>query len=351
MHAFVHTTLPGRVVFGVGTLDRLEEELDRLGIRRVMVLATRQRAADADGMARRLGARAAGTFAGAVMHTPVEVTERALDAVTQNGTDGLLAIGGGSTIGLAKAIALRTDLPQLVVPTTYAGSEMTPILGETRDGVKTTQRSLRVLPETVIYDAALTLSLPPLLSGTSGINAIAHGAEALYAQDRSPLTSLMAEDAVRRLARALPAVLNAPANLDARGEALQGAWLAGACLGAVGMALHHKLCHLLGGAFDLPHAETHTAVLPHAIAYNAGAAPEAMHALSRALDTADPARALYDLAGRVGAERSLRALGMPQDGIDCVADLALTAPYWNPRPLERNAIRRLLAAAWAGEPP
>jgi alcohol dehydrogenase class IV len=316
-----------------------------------MVLATRQRQADAEAMARRLGERAAGAFAGAVMHTPVDVTERAVEAVARCGADGLLAIGGGSTIGLGKAVALRTDLPQIAVPTSYAGSEMTPVLGETLDGIKTTQRSPRVLPETVIYDVALTLSLPPRLSGSSGINAIAHAAEALYAQDRSPLTSLMAEDAVRRLARALPAIVDSPADLDARGEALQGAWLAGACLGAVGMALHHKLCHVLGGAFDLPHAETHAAVLPHAIAYNAAASPGAMQALGRALGTDDPPRALYDLAGRVGAACSLRALGMPQDGIDRVADLALAAPYWNPRPLERKAIRGLIAAAWAGERP
>jgi alcohol dehydrogenase class IV len=295
---------------------------------------------------------AAGVFPGAVMHTPVEVSQRATALANETGADCTVALGGGSTIGLGKAIALRTDLPQICIPTTYAGSEMTPILGETADGQKTTQRSDKVLPEAVIYDVDLTLTLPPALSATSGINAIAHAVEALYAQDRNPVISLMAGEGVAALARALPLIAESPQDTDARADALYGAWLCGACLGAVGMALHHKLCHVLGGAFNLPHAETHTIVLPHALAYNAPAAPEAVAALSRALgNAADPARALYDLAGRLGAKRALRDIGMPRDGIDRAADIALKNPYWNPRPIERAGIAALIARAWSGEPP
>ncbi len=350
---FVYTALPCRVVFGSGTLARLGDELDRLGVKRALVLCTPVQRDLAERAARDVGSRAAGVFAGAVMHTPVDVTERALAEVHAKGVDGLVALGGGSTTGLGKALALRTDLPQLVVPTTYAGSEMTPILGETKDGVKTTTRSPKVLPEVVLYDVDLTLSLPPALSGTSGINAIAHAVEALYAQDRNPITSLMAEEGIRALAGALPALVRAPGDRDARERALYGAWLCGTCLGAVGMALHHKLCHALGGSFDLPHAETHTVVLPHATAFNARAAPSAMAAIARALGRADAdaAAGLYALAGQVGAARALKDLGMPAAGIDRAADLALASPYWNPRPLERAAIRELLARAWAGEPP
>jgi alcohol dehydrogenase class IV len=228
---------------------------------------------------------------------------------------------------------------------------MTPILGETRGGLKTTQRSPKILPETVIYDVDLTLSLPPGLSTTSGINAIAHAVEALYATDRNPIISLMAEDGIAALARALPAIVSDPANRSARSDALYGAWLCGACLGAVGMALHHKLCHTLGGAFDLPHAETHTVVLPHAIAYNAASAPDAMARIARALGTKDPADGIYDLAGRLGAPRALRDLGMPENGIDRAADLAAQSPYPNPRPIERAAIRDLIGRAWAGDRP
>jgi maleylacetate reductase len=351
MRPFVYNGQPSRVIFGSGTGARLKEELERLGIARAIVLSTPQQEADAQERARAIGDRAAGVFAGATMHTPVAVTDRALEAVSALGADGLVAIGGGSTIGLSKAIALRTDLPQIVVPTTYAGSEMTPILGETRDGAKTTLKSPKVLPETVIYDVELTLTLPAALSGTSGINAIAHAVEALYAEDRNPVISLMAEEAIRALARSLPIIAGSPLDRNARSDALYGAWLAGACLGNVGMALHHKLCHTLGGSFDLPHAETHTIVLPHATAYNASAAPEAMERIARALGTSDATAGLYDLAGRVGAKRALRDLGMPQAGIEQAADIALRNPYWNPRPLERSAIRDLIAAAWAGDRP
>ena len=351
MRDFVYTGLPARVVFGPGALARLPQEIDRLGLRRVMVLATPHQAASAQATAAELGPVAVGVFAQAAMHTPVEVTERALQAAAQWGADGLVAIGGGSTTGLAKAIALRTDLPQIVAPTTYAGSEMTPILGETRAGVKTTQQSLKLLPETVIYDADLTLGLPVKLSAASGLNAVAHAVEALYARERNPITSLMAEEGVRAFARALPAIVDNPADREARSEALYGAWLCGACLGAVGMALHHKLCHTLGGAFDLPHAETHAVVLPHAVAFNAPAAPEAMARLARALGVADPAAGLRQLALRIGAPVALKDLGMPQEGIARAAQLALANPYANPRPLTLEGVTRLIEDAWNGAPP
>lgn len=351
MEPFVYTAHAARVVFGSGTIARLPDEVERLGLSRVLVLATPQQAAEADELAQTFGGRSAGVFAGAAMHTPVAITEQAMAVVGERGVDGLLAVGGGSTTGLAKALALRTDLPQIVVPTTYAGSEMTPILGETRDGLKTTVRDDRVLPEVVVYDIDLTLTLPAMMSVTSGINAIAHAAEALYAEDRNPIISRFAADGIAALAHALPVIARDPADRDARSDALYGAWLCGICLGSVGMSLHHKLCHTLGGSFDLPHAATHTVVLPHALAYNAPAAPAAMAAIARALGVNEAATGLYDLIRALGAPLSLRELGMPREGIDRAADLALKNPYWNPRPLEREGIRSLLAAAWAGERP
>lgn len=351
MRSFIYAGLPARVVFGSGTVASLPQEIERLGCRRALVLSTPEQESQAREIASRLGTSAAGIFPGAVMHTPVEVSERAVAVAREIGADCTVALGGGSTIGLGKAIALRTDLPQICIPTTYAGSEMTPIIGETADGLKTTQRTEKVRPETVIYDVDLTLTLPPALSATSGMNAIAHAVEALYAQDGNPIISLMAQEAVRALAQALPQIVADGSDRDARSDALYGAWLCSACLGSVGIALHHKLCHVLGGTFNLPHAETHTIVLPHAVAYNAPAAPEAMASLSRALGGGDPAGALYDLAGRLGAARALRDIGMPRDGIDRASDLALKNPYWNPRPIERDGIRALIARAWAGDAP
>lgn len=348
---FTYTGLPARVVFGTGTLASLRAEVERLAITRALVLTTPAQLAHGRAASDRLGDRAAGMFHGAAMHTPVDVTRAALEVARELAADGVVAIGGGSTIGLGKAIAVRTGLPQVAIPTTYAGSEMTPILGETDAGQKTTRSSPDVLPETVIYDVELTLGLPAGLSGTSGINAIAHAVEALYTRDANPITSLLAEQGIAALGRALPAIAADPGDRGARTDALYGAWLCGMCLGAVGMALHHKLCHVLGGAFQLPHAETHTAVLPHAVAYNAAAAPEAMARIARALGVGGAARGLYDLAGAVGAPRSLAALGMPAGGLDRAADLAVANPYWNPRPLDRAAIRELLERAFAGAPP
>ncbi|MBB6469150.1 alcohol dehydrogenase class IV [Aminobacter lissarensis] len=348
---FVYTANPARVIFGSGTWGRLPDEVERLGLKRVLILSTPPQADDAQALADRLGGRCAGVFSGAVMHTPVDVTEAALEIVHERGVDGFVAIGGGSTTGLGKALALRTDLPQIVIPTTYAGSEMTPILGETAGGKKTTQNTPKVLPEVVIYDVDLTMSLPRNLSGTSGINAIAHAVEALYARDRNPIIDMMAAEAVGALADALPRINIEPGDHDARAKALYGAWLCGACLGAVGMSIHHKLCHTLGGTFDLPHAETHSIVLPHALAYNAPAVPDVIERLKRVLNTDNPPLALYDLGAKVGAPRGLKDVGMPEDGIDRATELALANPYWNPRSLEESAIRGLLQRAWRGEPP
>ena len=347
---FVYNGHPARVLFGFGTLARVVDEVRRLGSRAI-VLSTPQQIDQARHLAATLGDLSVGIFAEATMHTPVEVTERALKASRELDADCTVALGGGSTTGLGKAIALRTDLPQIVIPTTYAGSEMTPILGETQDGAKKTIRNVKVLPETVLYDVDLTMSLPASLSASSGMNAIAHSVEALYAEDSNPVVSLIACAGIEALAKALPAIVAKADDREARWQALYGAWLSGICLGAVGMGLHHKLCHTLGGAFDLPHAETHTIVLPHAVAYNQRATEPAMARVAAALGAPDAARGLYDLAGRIGAKRALRDIGMPEAGIQRAAEMALANSYWNPRPLDGAAIKRLIARAWSGDPP
>jgi maleylacetate reductase len=229
---------------------------------------------------------------------------------------------------------------------------MTPVWGLTEGGQKRTGRDIRVLPKSVLYDPEMTLTLPAGMSATSGINAIAHAVEGLYAPDATPIVSLMAEEGTRALAAALPRVVADGRDLDARSEAQYGAWLCGAVLAATTMSLHHKLCHTLGGTLDLPHAQTHTVVLPHALAYNQPAAPGAVAALSRALGgVPDPARELWELAGRLGAPRSLRELGMNESDIPRIADLAVANPYANPRPVTRDGVESLLRAAWAGDSP
>jgi alcohol dehydrogenase class IV len=337
---FVHVSLPTRVRFGRGGRDQAGAEAERLALKRPLVLSGRQQAELGQALAARFGWP---HWAGARMHTPVETTEQALAVFAAEGADGVIAFGGGSSIGLGKAIALRLDVPQICIPTTYAGSEMTNILGETAEGAKTTQRGPRIQPETVIYDPDLVDGLPRAMAAVSGLNAIAHAVEGLYAVDGTPLVSLMAEEGIRALAVALPAG-------DAE-FALYGAWLCGAVLGSVSMALHHKLCHVLGGSFGLPHAETHAVVLPHATAYNAPATPVAMARLAAALGAPSAAAGLYDLALKLGAPTSLKALGLPESALDRAADLAAAAPYPNPRPLERAALRKLLQDAFEGVRP
>ena len=326
-------------------------ELEKLGARRALVLSTPGRAASVKAVAASLGARCAGIYDKAVMHVPVEVAEDARRVAKELGADCCVAVGGGSTIGLGKAIAATSGLPVLAVPTTYSGSEMTPIYGLTEGGLKRTQRDARVLPRTVIYDPELTLGLPPATSAASGMNAIAHCVEALYAKDANPIISLMAEEGIRALAASLPIIIGNPKDLEARSEALYGAWLAGVSLGAVGMALHHKLCHTLGGTWNLPHAETHAIVLPHAARYNRDAAPEAMARIARALGAKDAPTGLYDLEMKLGLKMKLADLGMKQADLERAAQLATQAPYPNPAAVEYAQVLQLLRNAFAGRRP
>jgi alcohol dehydrogenase class IV len=315
-----------------------------------LVLATSR--ARTEEVVQRLGGRVAGIYDKAVMHVPIETARRARDEARRLHADVSIAIGGGSTIGLAKAIALEPGLPILAIPTTFAGSEMTPIWGLTEGGVKRTGRDAKVLPRVVIYDPTLTLTLPPAVAGPSGMNAIAHCVEALYAENANPVVSLMAEEGIRALAESLPTVVAKPGDLDAHATALYGAWLAGACLGSVGMALHHKLCHTLGGSFNLPHAETHTVILPYATAYNLEAAPDAMRRVSRALESArNAAVGLYELGRRLQAPKSLKDIGMQEGDLDRAAQLATQNPYYNPRPVTREGVRALLGQAYHGRSP
>jgi maleylacetate reductase len=351
MRDFVYDQLPVRVVFATGAFERLADEAGRLGLSRLLVLSTPGQAKLGEDAMRRLGPRALALHAEAKMHVPVETAQAARAKARTLGADGAIAIGGGSTIGLGKAIALETGLPIIAIPTTYAGSEMTPIYGLTEDGLKKTGRDPKVLPRTVIYDPLLTLGLPPKVSGPSGMNAIAHCVEALYAENANPVTSLMAEEGIRALAHSLPRISADPGDREARADALYGAWLAGIALGAVGMALHHKLCHTLGGSFNLPHAETHTIVLPHATAYNADDAPDAMSRIARSLDAPDAARGLYDLAAKIGAPLALKDLGLKEQDLDRAAQIATQSPYFNPHPVTRDGIRRLLEDAYHGRRP
>jgi maleylacetate reductase len=371
---FHYDALPGRVVFGAGVARReLRAEAERLGVNRVLLVATESEEPLARELAAPLGERVVAVFTSVRPHVPIQVAEAARALATSVRADAVLSVGGGSTTGTAKAIALTTGLPIIAVPTTYAGSEVTPVWGLTESSAsgtsigtegsrKTTGVDHRVLPRTVIYDPELTVTLPADLSAASGLNALAHCVEAFWAPRRNPISSLAAEEGIRALAAGLPSVHATPGDLAARSDLLYGAYLAGSAFAVAGSGLHHKICHALGGAYNLPHAQTHAIVLPEVLAFNAPAAPDAARRIGRALrggpdtggsDTgeADPVGALRALSARLGIPRGLRELGLAEDQIDVVAALVEPAvPADNPRRADRAALREIIHAAWAGAP-
>ncbi|WP_394362544.1 maleylacetate reductase [Amycolatopsis sp. SB7-3] len=351
MNAFVYDALPARVVFGPGVARTgLLNEVEAFGAGRILLVAADSEAALARELCAPFADRIATTFPGVRPHVPVEVAERARAAAA--GADLVLCVGGGSTTGTAKAVALTTGLPIVAVPTTYAGSEVTPVWGLTEEGRKRTGTDSRVLPRTVVYDPELTLTLPVDLSVASGLNAMAHCVEAFWAPRRNPVSSAVAEDGIRHLSAGLPAVAAVPGDLDARTELLLGAYLAGSAFAVAGSGLHHKICHVLGGAFDLPHAQTHAIVLPYVLAFNASAAPRAASRIASALGLADPVEGLRRLGEKLGVPAGLRELGLREDYADVVLeDILALAPADNPRPVTADGLGALLRAAWAGTDP
>ena len=340
-----------RVQYGAGLRRKVLGELDRLGKSRALVLTTPEQSGLGLEIAEYLGSKAAGVYSCAAMHTPVTVTEEAHNHALSVNADSLVGVGGGSTIGLAKALALRAALPQIAIPTTYAGSEATPILGQTEDGVKTTLKDMRVLPQVVLYDSELVATLPADMSATSGLNAMAHAAEALYAQDRSKKTTELAIGGLEAFATGLASVIKTPGDLGAREATQRGAWACGTVLGRVGMAIHHKLCHTLGGTFDMPHAQTHAVILPHAVAFNEEAVPELLNPVADLLGGTTAGSALWDFAKSIGAPLTLAELGMKPGDIERAADVAVQNPYWNPREVTREGVLGLLENALAGVRP
>lgn len=354
MEPFEYTANPSRVIFGSGSVRKLGSEIQRLGCRSPLILSTPRQTAHTETLYESLALakiQVAGTYHNAKMHTPISVTKDALAFIEQNPADCIVSVGGGSTIGLGKALSIRTGLPHICIPTTYAGSEMTAILGETKDGKKTTWSDPKILPTTVIYDVDLTMTLPPTLSATSGINAMAHAVESLYATNTNPILRMVALEGIRSLANSLPIVVDQPQNKDARSKTLYGAWLCGVALGSSSMALHHKLCHTLGGSFGLPHAETHTIVLAHALSYNAPAVPSPMADLASVLPESggDAIRGLNAMLEKLKVKRALKDFGMKEGDVNKATEIAMSAQYPNPRPLEESKIREIIRRCWAGE--
>jgi maleylacetate reductase len=353
--AFTYEALPGKIVFGAGVArERLADEVHALGAQRVLLIAAEAEAELAAELSAPLGEAIVARFDGVRPHVPVAVAAAAVALARESTADCLLSIGGGSTTGTAKAVALETGLPIVAVPTTYAGSEVTPVWGSTEGERKVTGRSAKVLPRVVVYDPELTFGLPARITAASGMNALAHCVEALYAPGRNPISSLVAAEGIEALASSVPRAVADPGDPAARSGALYGAYLAGSAFAVAGSGLHHKICHALGGAFDLPHAETHSIVLPHVVAFQQPAAPQLMDTVAARLGAAPgtAATALYALAAGCGLPLSLRDVGMPEDGIERVIEQIVEAvPEDNPRPVDADAVRTILTAAYDGASP
>ena len=342
MISFEFQPVPGRIVFGRGTLARLPSEVDAMGWRAPLIVTTAGRGSTAALQAARdiPGAR---VFDGAEIHAPSASVEAAM--IASKGCDGLICYGGGSAIGVAKVVAIERDLPIIAVPTTFSGSEMTPAWSVTRDGRKAGGKSQTAVQRLVIYDPELTETMPRAIAVTSAINAMAHCVEALYPEGLSPLVRIVALDALHRIALGLN-----ENGSEAAESLLYGAHLSGMVMAQSGMAFHHKLCHVLGG-FGLPHSETHTVLLPHAMAYNTSAAPIALKAVAGAIGAADAAGGMWDLANSCGAPMRLPDIGFDPADIPKAVDLVMAAPYPNPRPMDPGAIAATLQAACDGDRP
>jgi maleylacetate reductase len=340
---FTYETLPARIVFGCGAArSRLAAEVERLGATRLLLVASDRDAERVRALVAPLRERIAATFTAVREHVPVATAEAARALATGVDADAVLAVGGGSTTGAAKAVALTHRIPVVAVPTTYSGSEVTAVWGLTEGGRKTTGTDPAVLPRVVVYDPELTASLPRELAVASGFNALAHGVEAFWAPRRNPVSTAVAEEGI--------AAIGAGLRGDDPADLLRGAWLTASAFAAAGSGLHHKLCHVLGGTYGLPHALTHAVVLPHVLAFNAPGAPDAVARVARALGATDAVAGLRSLADAMGVPRGLRELGLPEDRIEEAAALTEPAvPDDNPVPVGGGALRRLVRAAWSGE--
>lgn len=351
MSTFRYEALPWNVVSGAGAVRDVRRHLEALGLRRALVISTAGKADAGRRIVALLGDLAVGLFDDAAPHVPSAVVERASELARSRNADCSVSIGGGSTTGLGKALALRHGLPIVAIPTTYAGSEMTNIWGITEDGVKVTGRSRSVVPVMTIYDPELTLSMPPALTASSGLNALAQAVATVLSTRPNPFTTALALEAIRALFRGLPELLREPQNLALRTCVQNGASLAGAALGTGATGLHHRLCHVLGGTFGAPHAETHAILLPHTLAHDAPGATAGIERLREAMGVDDPAQAMFALGRRLGAPAALSEIGLRDIDLERIATLTLKTAIDAPVPVTSEGLRRVLVAALAGNAP
>lgn len=343
--------VPSKIIFGENSALTLCEEADELGVKRIMIACTEAMVARIPTVLEKLGDKCVGIFDGAEPHCPEPVAMAALKKFQELNADVIVAIGGGSTIGIGKAITLRTGAPLIVVATTPCGSESTPIHGMLIGNHKKTGRDPKVIARTSIYDPVLTTSMSAHHTGTIGMNSLAHCVEALYAKVRSPISDLMATEGIEALTTGIPASIKTPSDLEARSQVLYGGMLSGHCVTLAGIAIHHKLCHVLGGHHGIPHGESNSVVLPYAVAYNESAAPDAMQKIMTAMNTESASGGIFDFATTIGVPKSLKELGMDEKDLDIAAKETVERTTYNPKPVDVKSVRKMLQQAYEGVRP
>jgi len=337
-----------RVRFRVGAAGDLAALMAETGATKALVVCSASGPARYRDLLTGLGPKLADIYAGAETHCPEHTAFAALTAFARSGADCVVSIGGGSTIGLGKFIQVKSGRPHFCLPTTYCGSEMTPIYGMKIGEEKRTWRDPAAIPRVVIYDPLLSASLPPLDTVTTAMNGLAHCVEALYPERPNPIASAYALMGIRGFARAMPVLAADPRNSAARAEALYASYLGGLVVDMVGIGLHHKLCHVIGGMTDVPHGVSNAIVLPHVLAFNAPSLPAEMKAMAAALDAGDPAGALFALAERAGAPTALKDFGVDEARLDAMAAATAAIKFFNPRPVHEADVRTILAGAFDG---
>ncbi len=351
MMNFDYKPLPWNITFAAGAVSTIRQEVENLGFKKALILSTTGQSKNAQKLVGSLGNLAVGHFDQAKMHVPIETVESAIKFARDLDADCTISIGGGSTTGLGKALTLKENIANIAIPTTYAGSEMTNIWGITEDGTKITGRDDKVVPDLVIYDPELTLSLPPEIVGSSGLNALAQAVVNVATDKPNAMVTLMALEAIKAIATNLPKIIADPKNLDARSKVLYGSSMAGAALGTGTTSIHHKLCHTFGGTFNTPHAETHAILLPHSVAYNTEATAAGTQAVADAMGVGNAASGLHDLALKVGAATALKEIGISEQDMDKAIEIIISMDSHNPAPITEKRLRQMLENAYHGRQP
>ncbi len=366
MNRFHYVSFAQEVIFAPASLTQLGDAIGRFGWQRVLLCTshTMQRNGQVDSIKSSLGDSLVGVFDHVQPHVQDVQVNEVLSLAIEKNIDAVIGMGGGSPIGMAKALGFQSHFPIVAIPTTYAGSEMTPVYGITHTDEnpsrKVTVTDPKITPKFVIYDPQLTLDLPPELTASTGINALAHCIEALYSKTCNPLSTAAATNGIRHINNALLDCYRDGKNLDARTEMLLGSHLAGLSLASVSMGLHHGLCHVLGGSANVPHGIANSIILPHAIRFNAEAtatqllpAAEAMglpvNGISPKVVIEALAQKIHELIGRMNLPQQLRDAGVAESDIPRLAQLAFQnrTVQNNPKPItDVMQLEQLLRGAW-----